>query len=151
MRWLYRWQHHVALTALETAVLLGLLGLLLLGLGVQHWQVRQIPPLAEEYALPVVADSARVDTAHTDASDSSSAEGSASTLAAPPDPPVNVNTADAEALQTLNGIGPALSQRIIEYRAAHGPFQSVDGLQAVSGIGPKTVEGIADRVVLSDE
>lgn len=145
MRWLYRWQRHIALTALETAVLLGLMSLLLLGLGVKHWQIRQIPPLADQIP-PRLADS---DSTYTDSVSSESAS-SVLALDAPPDPPVNVNTADAEALQTLSGIGPALSQRIIDHRAAQGPFQSVEDLQAVSGIGPKTVEGIADRVVLSD-
>lgn len=139
MRWLYRWQRHVALTSLETTVLLGLVSLLMLGVGVQHWQMHQIPPLSDQlHTGPEALPDSLLNAAQT-----------ASPLAAP-NPPINVNAADAEALQALSGIGPALSQRIIDYRTAHGPFQSVDGLQAVSGIGPKTVEDIADRVVLSD-
>ena len=148
MRWLYRWQRHIALTALETTVLLGLMSLLLLGLGVKHWQIRQIPPLADQIPTRLAAS----DSTYADSLNASSAGPTSpvSALDAPPDPPVNVNTADAEALQTLSGIGPALSQRIIDHRTTHGPFQSIEGLQAVSGIGPKTVEGLADRVVLSD-
>lgn len=60
----------------------------------------------------------------------------------PPDPagapgggPLNLNTATAAQLETLPGIGPALAQRIIDYRTAHGPFTSVGQLREVPGIG----------------
>ncbi|MFO8233120.1 MAG: helix-hairpin-helix domain-containing protein [Longimonas sp.] len=153
MRWLYRWQRHVALTALETTVLLGLVSLLLLGLGVEHWQMRQIPPLADSFPPEAVERDTAADTSGAvSANPEDAASGDAApSLAAPPPPPVNVNTADADMLQTLSGIGPALSERIITHRTTHGPFQSVEGLQSVSGIGPKTVESIAERVVLSDD
>jgi competence protein ComEA len=55
---------------------------------------------------------------------------------------VDLNTADAPTLETLPGIGPALAQRIIEWRTAHGPFGSVDELRDVSGIGPAVLERI---------
>lgn len=64
-----------------------------------------------------------------------------------PLPPVDVNTADAEELQRLNGIGPALAQRIIDYRTEHGPFASLEGLLEVSGIGESTLEGIRTDAV----
>jgi competence protein ComEA len=53
---------------------------------------------------------------------------------------VNINVADMDELQTLPGIGPAKARAIIEYREANGPFQSVDQLENVSGIGARTVE-----------
>jgi competence protein ComEA len=53
---------------------------------------------------------------------------------------VNINSADAEALIGLPGIGPALAQRIIEHRAANGPFASIDGLVDIRGIGPNNID-----------
>jgi len=53
---------------------------------------------------------------------------------------VDINHADDAELQRLPGIGPTLAKRIIKYRQAHGPFQDVDGLMEVEGIGPKRLE-----------
>jgi competence protein ComEA len=61
---------------------------------------------------------------------------------------VNVNTANAAQLETIKNIGPALAQRIIEYRAANGPFPSVESLLNVKGIGPKTLESMRPQVRL---
>ncbi|CAN5519934.1 ComEA family DNA-binding protein [soil metagenome] len=49
--------------------------------------------------------------------------------------PVNLNTASAEQLDSLPGVGPVLAQRIVDWRTAHGGFGSVDQLRSVSGIG----------------
>jgi competence protein ComEA len=59
---------------------------------------------------------------------------------------VDINTADATGLETLDGIGPALAQRILAYRTAHGGFRSVNDLQNVTGIGPKKFAAIKGSV-----
>jgi competence protein ComEA len=59
---------------------------------------------------------------------------------------VNINTASAEELNSLPGIGPALAKRIVDYRREHGPFAQVDDLLAVKGIGPKMLDKIRDRL-----
>lgn len=61
---------------------------------------------------------------------------------------VNINTASTAELETLPGIGPALAQRIIDFRTSNGPFDSVDALDAVSGIGPATLENIRDLITV---
>ena len=62
--------------------------------------------------------------------------------------PIDVNTADAAALETLNGIGEALAAAIIQFRTENGPFTSVDQLDQVSGIGPVTLEKIRPYVTV---
>lgn len=59
--------------------------------------------------------------------------------------PVDINTATVTELTTLPGIGPVLAQRIIDYRSAHGPFTSVEGLQQV-GIGPSKFADLKGHV-----
>jgi competence protein ComEA len=59
---------------------------------------------------------------------------------------VNVNTAGAEQLQLLPRIGPALAERIIEFRDANGPFASVGELVAVKGIGERSLERLEPYV-----
>ena len=62
--------------------------------------------------------------------------------------PVNINTATAEQLQSLPRIGPAMAQRIITWREAHGGFRSVDELDAVPGIGPTLLETLRPLVTV---
>ena len=55
--------------------------------------------------------------------------------------PLNINTADSEALvDALNGVGPQKALAIVRYRQQHGPFKRVEDLALVDGIGEKTVE-----------
>jgi competence protein ComEA len=53
---------------------------------------------------------------------------------------ININTATISELTKLPGIGTTYAQRIIEYRKSHGPFQSLEDITKVKGIGPKTLE-----------
>lgn len=61
---------------------------------------------------------------------------------------LDVNTASAEELVQLPGVGPSLAQRIVDYRMANGPFQTVDDLQNVPGIGPSKFDRLASFVRL---
>lgn len=60
--------------------------------------------------------------------------------------PVNINTATAEQLDALPGIGPTYAKRIIEYRESHGGFKSTDEMKNVQGIGEKTFEKFKDKI-----
>ncbi|MCX7992240.1 MAG: helix-hairpin-helix domain-containing protein [Fimbriimonadales bacterium] len=68
--------------------------------------------------------------------------------AASPRFPINLNTATAEDLEAIPGIGPTLAQRIVEYRATHGKFSSVDDLLEVHGIGQKRLENMRPYVTV---
>ena len=63
---------------------------------------------------------------------------------------IDVNRADLGELDLLPGIGPAMGQRIIEYRTVHGPFTTIESLQRVSGIGPRTLEKLRPLVTLGE-
>lgn len=63
--------------------------------------------------------------------------------------PLDINTATAEELQGLTGIGPVLAQAIVDYRTEHGPFRSVDELLEVSGIGEGKLGGVRDEIAVN--
>ncbi|MDN5347305.1 MAG: competence protein ComEA [Clostridia bacterium] len=69
--------------------------------------------------------------------------------AAPAGAKVNINTAGLAELDSLPGIGPALAQRIIDYRNTYGPFRSIEDLQNVSGIGAKRFEELKDKITVN--
>jgi competence protein ComEA len=59
---------------------------------------------------------------------------------------LSLATATAEELDELPGVGPVTAQKILDYRAQHGPFRSVEDLDAVPGIGPARIEQLRDLV-----
>jgi competence protein ComEA len=61
---------------------------------------------------------------------------------------VNINQADASTLDSLPGIGPSKAAAIIEYRETNGPFQKVEDLMNISGIGEKTFEKLKDQITV---
>jgi len=64
--------------------------------------------------------------------------------------PVNVNTADAQELESLPGIGPALAERILAHREAHGAFDSPEDLLQVPGIGAGILEKIRAAITTGE-
>jgi len=61
---------------------------------------------------------------------------------------VDINTASAAELETLPHIGPAMAQRIIAYREAHGPFARIEDIQNVEGIGPTRYKDLASLITV---
>ncbi|RLC81883.1 MAG: hypothetical protein DRI61_03230 [Chloroflexi bacterium] len=61
---------------------------------------------------------------------------------------ININTASQSDLETLPGIGPSLARRIIEYRETYGPFQHIEDIKGVKGIGEATFERIKDYITV---
>ena len=108
-------------------------------------EIRQIPDMkqntpvsnaAQEYTIPTSTD--------LSATPQPSMRGSTPSDASR----ININTATSQELQTLRGIGPALAQRIVEYRQTSGGFSTVNDLTNVKGIGPKTLEKIRDSITV---
>ena len=64
---------------------------------------------------------------------------------------VNINTADKAQLEELEGIGPALAERIIAYRESKGAFTCAEDLLRVPGIGEKTLEQFKDEIIWERE
>jgi competence protein ComEA len=67
---------------------------------------------------------------------------------AAPNAPVNLNTATLEQLDTLDGVGPGIAQRILDYREQHGGFRRVEELAEVPGIGAKRLAALTPQVAL---
>ena len=63
---------------------------------------------------------------------------------------IDINTAEQEELENLHRVGATTARNIIEYRNNHGPFQTLDDLTAVSGIGPATVENWRGHIRIGD-
>jgi competence protein ComEA len=79
---------------------------------------------------------------------SAAASAPAASAPAAPDQPINLNTATLEQLDTLDGVGPATAQKILEYRTEHGGFTSIDELDQIPGIGEKRLAALRERVQL---
>lgn len=74
------------------------------------------------------------------------AAGAVAAVPGAPEAPVDLNTATLEVLDTLDGVGPATAQKILDYREEHGGFGSVEELGQVSGIGDKRLATLKERV-----
>ena len=94
-------------------------------------------------------DTYRVETERTVYAEAAGDAEAAKTAGAAASGPLDINTATAEELQELIGIGPVLAQAIVDYRAEYGRFHSVDELLEVSGIGEAKLSGIRDGVTVN--
>lgn len=113
---------------------------------------RRGPRLGLNLARPLV-DGEQVDARGPSAPDGSGS-GSAGRNAAPPGTPgtpgkVNLNRASVAELDSLPRVGPVTAQKIIDFRAAHGGFRTVDQLRDIAGIGDRTFEQLAPLVTVS--
>lgn len=65
-----------------------------------------------------------------------------------PEGKIQINTATKEQLEKISGIGPRKAENIIKYREQHGPFQKVEDLLEVDGIGEKSLEKMKDEIIV---
>lgn len=63
---------------------------------------------------------------------------------------ININTASADELQLLNGVGPSTANAIVDYREQNGAFASVEDLVNIKGIGEKKVANLAEQVTVAE-
>lgn len=95
------------------------------------------------------SDSTAGDDDSAQSSESETTDGAEpSTTVVPDDGLIDLNTADAQELDTLPGVGPAIAQRILDHRASIGRFTSVDQLLDVKGIGMKTLDKMRAQVTV---
>jgi competence protein ComEA len=116
----------------------------LLGIG---WSVcRQGTPGQSRRALPEASEAIRAIHAAAEPSPGTTQDRALEAALKPASRTVNLNTASAAELEVLPGIGPAMARRILEYRSRYGRFSSIDQLDQVKGIGPKTLEKLRPLV-----
>ena len=106
--------------------------------GTEPYRVEALSPAAETVALPQPSETAALPAADTAAPE---------TAEATPDK-VNINTASAEELDTLPGIGAQRAADIIADREANGPFRIPEDLTRVPGIGEGILEGLIDYITV---
>ena len=147
---LYKVQHKIAITREESTFLVVCLVLLCTGLIAQYVYAPHHPApdahaLAEEQFQARIQELAEAQELEDASEASGEAAPSTGEAAAPSSGGgvVYLNSASQAELESLPGIGPALAERILNYREVIGFFRREDELLDVSGIGPATLENIA--------
>jgi competence protein ComEA len=108
---------------------------------------RRVADLAAlNLAAPLVDGVQVLVPARVPASGAAPATGASAARGAAPAGPISLSSATVEELDELPGIGPITAQKIVDYRAEHGPFASVDDLDAVPGVGPTRIEQLRELV-----
>jgi comEA protein len=102
---------------------------------------REAEPVYVSVVVPVAETDVRADDPVRPSADRSAGERNEAAL-------VNINTASLEELMTLQGIGPAIGQRIIDYRENSGAFMAIEEITEVSGIGEQTFENIRAEITI---
>jgi competence protein ComEA len=153
---LYYWQQKVGMTSGEASALGAVFGLFMLGLGAQFVMTTE-PSFGDEiyaevdslFALGVARMNTVAPTAEASAAPAASPTASRA-RASQTVGVIDINTATAADLQRLPGIGPALAQRVVEYRESMGPFAAPEHITRVSGIGPRTLERLRPHITVGD-
>jgi competence ComEA-like helix-hairpin-helix protein len=147
----------------QLRILLVVATIFLAGLGVKQWRERfpetarwldrfdreesaEAPPVSPE--LPLTASHKPTSTDGGPARDVTGVESERSP--GPDEGPVDINRASAAELAQLPGVGPALAQRILDERQRRGPFESLEALRRVAGIGPKKLAALRDLVTTGE-
>jgi len=115
------------------------------GADLQHVNLARLLVDAEQVYVPKAGEAIPAAPGPTAGAAAAGRGGSA---AGPTSAVVNLNIADASALDGLPGLGPVLAQRIVDWRTEHGRFTSVDELGEVSGIGEKLLSQIRSKVTV---
>ena len=130
-----RIQGYVSFTKNEQKILLFLAILFLTGTAIKAYKLYVVPPEPQHF------DYAESDSVF--AARSATPVHAASLI----QQRVNINAASATELDALPGVGPAMARQIVEYRMVHGPFNTMDDLRNIKGLGPKKLEKLQTMVI----
>jgi comEA protein len=128
----------------ERTVLVFLIAVMLAGAGVSAYRHNRV-----QKNLRIIQSAARTSQSALDSAQSAPRSSQSAVRSPQSAVRVDLNTASATELDLLPGIGPALAQRIIEYRSKHNGFKNIGELRQVPGIGPKKFEALKDRVTVN--
>jgi type IV pilus assembly protein PilB len=145
------------MTSAERRTLLFLAILICLGAGVRAVRVRREPAPDRQDALALATQLARIDSLRASAPRGRRGSAGARSAARPrvkagiidPAAPIDLDQANAEAVDRLPGIGRVVAERIVANRDSFGPFGSLDGLRRVRGVGPALAERLRPNVTFS--